>query len=307
MVKEGDAESVALFVSMPIFTRGMYFHHMKRLIISCLFLLSVGLLKAGDMRILGSSIVHPPVLEAVNLLRKQQNLEIELSSAGGVEVALASLGDHTAKIAMMARRLKPEDRAGFPDLRLVEIRVGEQVASLCVSIDVWKSGIHQVSAEQMRGIYEGRIQNWKELGGDDQKITFFNWEEGLGMWELLADWLYESSSRAPKGKFTAVGSNEEARNAVEFTKGSIALMTPRLALPGAICPLSLNQKGQIIDPNVENISSGLYPLIRPLVLVVDDRPTGIAKVVVDFLLSPKGQECFAKKGFFPVSELKEQE
>lgn len=31
--------------------------------------------------------------------------------------------------------------------------------------DVWESGVHALTKEEIGGIYEGRITNWKEVGG----------------------------------------------------------------------------------------------------------------------------------------------
>jgi phosphate transport system substrate-binding protein len=280
-------------------------HFMKFLSHCLLLLLPAGLLNAGGLKIMGSPLVQPPVSEAAKILIKQGALECDVSSGGGTEAGLAALGEGVVKIVMMARHIQPEDRAALPSLNLTEVFVGEQVASLCVSADVWNSGIHQLTEEQIRSIYEGRTKNWKELGGPDQKITFYNWDEGLGMWELLATWLYESTNKAPRGRFTPIQSNEEAGNALEFTQGSIAVMSPKQTRIGAFFPVALSRNGQSVEPSVKNVASGVYSLTRPLVLVVDGHSTGPVKVFIDFLLSPAGQECFAHRGFFTAAEVNE--
>lgn len=263
-----------------------------------------GLLRAEPLKIMGSSIVMPPVNDAIKELhRAQPDLDIEVSSMGGVPAALSSLGGGALRIAMLARHVGPDDRASFPELKLVEFPVGRQVAALCVSVDVWKSGVRQLSADQIRGIYEGRTKNWKELGGNDQAITFYNWDEGFGMWELLATWLYGDSSKAPKGKFSAIGSNEEARNAIEFIQGGIAVMSPKNTMEGFSYPLALLVDKKPVAPVAENVASGAYPMVRPMVLVVDDKPTGIMTGVIDYIRGPQGQKSFQKLGFFAEGEL----
>jgi len=272
-------------------------------LIALLLLVPAGLCAADEIRVAGSPIVQPPVSEAVKTLRKENGLEVEISVSGGTEGGLYALANGNAKLVMMAREVQPQDRAAYPGVLLTQVKLCRQVAALCVSADIWNSGIHQLNPDQVRGIYEGRTKNWKELGGPDEKITFFNWEEGFGMWELLATWLYESTNRAPKGMFTAVASNEEARNAVEFTKGSIGVMSPKMAAGGSVYSLSLNMNGQVVEPSVKNVASGDYLMSRQMVMAFDDRPTGSAKVIVDYLLSPAGQECFSKRGFFTATEL----
>ena len=274
----------------------------RSLAIGLLCCLSSGILRAEPLRIMGSPIVGYPISFAVKVLIRQ-GMEIENIPAP-VPVGLAALGGGAPRIALLARHLEGTDRAEFPELQLTEIELGRQVASFCVSTDVWKGGIHSISAEQARKIFEGRVKNWKELGGPDEKISFFNWEEGQGMWGLVAEWLYESTGRTPKGKFTAVSSNEEARNAIEFIFGGIAVMSPKMARDGAVHPLALVQAKGAVAPTVENIASGAYPLTRPLCMVIDDQPTGSVKKAIDFLLSPEGQEFFSKAGHYTITEIK---
>lgn len=265
-------------------------------------------LHADPLKVMGSSIPQYPMAEAARLLRAQkEGLDITVSASGGTQAGLAALGAGSAKLVMMAREIQPEDRAAYPALKLTQIKVAQQVAALCVSPDIWNSGIHQLSEDQVRSIYEGRIKNWKELGGPDQKLTFFNWSEGFGMWELLAEWLYSSVNRARKGVFEMIDSNEAGKSAVEFTSGSIALMSPKLAKEGEVYPIALSRNGQkAVEPTPANIASGSYPLTRPLVIVFDDKLTGEAKAFVDFLLTPQGQGCFQKRGYFSPVELQPQ-
>lgn len=39
---------------------------------------------------------------------------------------------------------------------------------MVVSRDVWESGVHALTNEEIAGIYEGRITNWREVGGSDR-------------------------------------------------------------------------------------------------------------------------------------------
>src|SRR5205823_650689 len=129
----------------------------------------------------------------------------------------------TAQIAMTSRPLTPEDRADAPDVTFNEIYLGEQVVAIGVARDVWDGGVHGLTRAQVLGIYERRYTNWNQLGGPDEKIAFFNSEEGRGIWEMFAQWLYGDAKKAPLGKFPKVSTNDAARDTLEFTRGSMAL------------------------------------------------------------------------------------
>ncbi len=69
---------------------------------------------------------------------------------------------------------------------------------MIVAKDVWDGGVKALSKEQIRDIYEGRITNWKDAGGKDQRIVFFNKEPGRGTWEVFAHWVYGDPKKAPQ-------------------------------------------------------------------------------------------------------------
>jgi phosphate transport system substrate-binding protein len=96
----------------------------------------------------------------------------------------------------------------------VETQIGEDAVALIVSADVWNGGLKSVTKEQAKGIYESAIKNWKELGGPDKRIAFFNKEPGRGTWEVFANWAYGDHKKAPQVSFPEVGGNEETRNKV---------------------------------------------------------------------------------------------
>ncbi len=71
----------------------------------------------------------------------------------------------------------------------------------------------------------GRSRNWRELGGPDQRVVFFNKEPGRGTWEVFAHWLYGGCDDAPLVSLPEVGSNEEARSKVAATRGAVTQLS----------------------------------------------------------------------------------
>ena len=70
-------------------------------------------------------------------------------------------------------------------------------------------------------IYEGRIVNWKALGGENQAIQFYCPQPAKSAWERLAVWLYGDVRTAPLGKFELVGEPQEARDQVNQLRRAI--------------------------------------------------------------------------------------
>jgi phosphate transport system substrate-binding protein len=261
--------------------------------------------RADVVRIAGSPVLAPPVTEAARILHDERQIDFRISTEGGSGAGIAALGERQVQVAMSTRRLTGDDVGRAPEVRFNEIHIGEHAVVLAVSRDVWESGVRALSRGQARDIYEGRIKNWKELGGEDQKIVFYNRAEGGGVWELFAEWVYGEARKAPGVGFETVAGDQEARDAVEFTRGSISQVSP-LTVDGKEM-FALGAKGddeKIVEPTLANIASHAWPMTHPLLLVVDDLPTRGIKVLVDFMRSARGEELLKKHGLIALGLLK---
>lgn len=254
------------------------------------------------LKINGSTTVNLPVAEAAEVLRSE-GLSIQVDTQGGSSGGISMLGQGLVHVGMASKELKDKDREAFPDCDFHPIQIGRDAVALIVSKDVWQSGVTSISRAEMAGIYEGKITNWKELGGADQRIAFFNKEPGRGTWEVFAKWAYGSSKKAPPASFPEVGGNEETRSKVSSTRGALSQLSASWADGKSIFALALEtDSGEVIKANEETISNGTYPMSRPLFLLTDGPPEGMAKTFVDFMLSPAGQKLVMKHDYLPLPE-----
>lgn len=261
--------------------------------------------QADTLKINGSTTVNPPAAEAAEFLRAEKGMQIQIDTQGGSSGGISMLGDGLVQIGMASKHVSNKDRAKYPNTRFQEIHIGEDAVALIVSKDVWESGITSISKEEMQGIYEGRIKNWKELGGPRKRIAFFNKEPGRGTWEVFAKWLYGSAKDAPSVSFPEVGGNEETRNKVSSTRGAISQLSSSWADGEKVFALSIRQKdGTEVLPSNKNIATHKYPMSRPLFLLTNGHPQAEAKTFVEFILSMRGQELVRKYGYLSLDQLK---
>lgn len=276
----------------------------KRFDLLLCFLLSASPAFAEALKINGSTTVNLPAAEAAEILRTEKNMEIQLDTQGGSSGGISMLGEALVHLGMSSKHVSEDDRKKFPKCDYKEIHVGEDAVALVVSKDVWEGGVKSLSKEQVAGIYEGRIKNWKDVGGPDKRIAFFNKEPGRGTWEVFVHWVYGDAKKAPQVSFPEVGGNEEGRNKVASTKGAITQLSSSWADGKTAFALSLKVGGKDVAPQTKNIASGEYPMSRPLFLLSNGEPSGQAKEFADFMLSPRGQEFVKKHGYLALSELK---
>lgn len=270
-------------------------------------LLAPSLLVAEDvLKINGSTTVNPPVAEAAEILRAEKGMSIQVDTQGGSSGGISQLADGLVQVGMSSKPLSEEDRAKYPKVAFVETFIGEDAVALIVSRDVWEGGVRALSKEQMQGIYEGRTTNWRDLGGPDLRIAFFNKEPGRGTWEVFVHWLYGSAKKAPPVAFPEVGGNEETRNKVSSTRGALSQLSSSWADGRTVFALGIKKSdGTVLEPTTATIRTREYPLSRPLFLLTAGGPVGEAKILVDFLLSERGQELVRTHGYLSMDQLKE--
>lgn len=257
------------------------------------------------LRVSGSTTVNPVVSEAAEVLRKEKDMAIVTDTIGGSTGGINALGDGRADLAMSSRALKESDFKKFPEVHFQPIHIGQDAVSMVVSKDVWEGGIHALSIEKMRKIYESTATNWKEFGGPDRRIVFFNKEQGRGTWEVFIHWLYGKAEKAPRVNHPEVGANAEVRSKVSATKGAISFVSTPWADGKSLFPLAIELPNhQTILAKSETIRDHSYPLSRPLYVITNGKPAGNAKILIDYLLSEAGQVFVAKNGYLKLSDLK---
>ena len=149
-----------------------------------------------------------------------------------------------------------------------------------------------LTLDQIRDIFNGKITNWKEVGGQDGTITVVSREAGSG-------------TRSSFEKI--VGNVKLTSNAlVQDSNGSIRETVA--SDPKAIGYLShglVNDKikALTVDGNpctVEAVLAGKYALVRPVFLLTKGAPQGNTKAFIDFVLSDAGQAQIRKDGLLPA-------
>jgi len=262
---------------------------------------------AATLKINGSTTVNLPVAEAAEILRAEKKMDIQVDTQGGSSGGISMLGDGQVEIGMISKQVSDDNRAKYPKCAFKEIQIGEDAVALIVSKDVWDNGVRALTKQQAKDIYEGKITNWKNVGGaKSQRIAFFNKEPGRGTWEVFAHWLYGNPKAAPQVSFPEVGGNEETRNKVSGTRGAMSQLSSSWADGKKVFALSLlGDDATPIEPTEANIATHKYPMSRPLFVLTNGEPKGDAKMMVDFLLSDRGQELVKKHGYLPLKALKQ--
>ena len=154
--------------------------------------------------------------------------------------------------------------------------------------------VENISGEQLQQVFEGKINNWKALGGPDQFILVgYRSKELSGVGYSFRELGFRESTGA--GQFTkGIGraSSGPLELAVESLPNAIAVTGVSSARKRDVKLLEVDG----IQPSPDNIATGRYPFYRPLYLTVPRNPAPEVKQFVDFALSQEGQRIIREEG-----------
>ena len=113
--------------------------------------------------------------------------EISLQvTGGGSGIGITALLNGTADIANMSRDLKSNElkKGEVTHIEPVQYKVALDGIALIVNP---KNKIDTLTIEQIKGIYSGKIKNWKEVGGEDLEIVKYGRENSSGTYEYFKE------------------------------------------------------------------------------------------------------------------------
>jgi len=156
--------------------------------------------------------------------------------------------------------------------------------------------IGNLTRAQVRDIFTGAIQNWKEVGGSDAPIHLFIRDPisgtHLGFRELAME-------NKPYADTPNLLTNYEAIVvAVARDANGIGYSSIELESNAGVKPVSIGG----IAPNAADVDKGNYPYARVLHLYTSKgHETQEALNFIHFVLSAKGQEILTRTGYTPHS------
>lgn len=162
--------------------------------------------------------------------------------------------------------------------------------------------VESLTIEQIRGIFSGRITNWKDVGGLDAPINAFQRPELSGSQTLMLNLCMGDTPMAPVEKIRVsdtMGDVIDDIAAYDNSGNAIGYSVYYYAKNMYTYP---NLKFITVDgvtPTNETINSGEYPFINPFYAILPKVPKPIAKAIVAWLETEEGQLFVAQCGYVP--------
>ncbi len=226
-------------------------------------------------------------------------------TGGGSGTGIAALINGSADIAQSSRAMKTKEKDE------VKVRRGAEPAEIATALDGLaiyvheKNPISKIAIPRIKEIYQGDIDNWKDLGGPDKEMVVYSRENNSGTYAYFKEHVLANEDFAP-GVQTLPGT-ASIINAVSKDEWSIGYGGIGYSSGVKILAVAPSDTAAYFEPSEANVESGQYPLARPLFWYTVGEPSGEIKALIDWVLSPEGQKIVSEVGYYPLSKVKQSE
>jgi phosphate transport system substrate-binding protein len=225
-------------------------------------------------------------------------------TGGGSGTGIASLISGTCDIAMSSREIKTKeiDMAKQRGIEPHEMKVA--LDGLAVVVNP-KNPVDKLTINQLADIFTGRIKNWKELNGPDQKIVILSREVNSGTHVYFKEHVLRNNDTASKKEFAPsallLSSSQAIADEIASNPAAIGYYgMGYISKAQKAIAVAKDARSAYITPTIDNVIDGKYPISRPLFFYTKGLPQGIVKSFIDFILSSKGQEIVIDTDFVPI-------
>ncbi|MDE6726162.1 MAG: substrate-binding domain-containing protein [Ruminiclostridium sp.] len=248
----------------------------------------------GDLPVVdGAAALYPVFSAFVDSVYPKDSISFENGSFSeesklqytNTKGAYKSVVDGTADVVFC---VKPsEEQAAYAREKGVELEFVPIGYEAFVFIVNKNNPVDNLTTEQVRDIYSGKITNLSEVGGNNRTIDALQRNEGSGSQTAMLGFM---------------GDVPMKRNILMSLTGSAIGFSFRYYVEGIVENSDIKMLS--LDgayPDKENISNGSYPVVSSLYAVYDkanDNPN--IPILIEWILSEEGQEIVEKSGYVPV-------
>jgi phosphate transport system substrate-binding protein len=240
--------------------------------------------RSHSLTIAGSTSVQP-FAEKIAEIFMEINRKVVLNVQGGGSTAgIKACREKAAQIGTSSRELRPEEHD------LTKRIIAKDGIAVIVHPD---NPIHNLTIEQLRGIFSGKFRSWSQFGWINKPIFFVNREEGSGTREAFEHLVMKKEEVSDEA--LVQDSNGSVREIIATNPQAIGYISFGI-VNHQVKALSVDS----IKPTPVSIKNGQYALSRPFIFVVSGKPEPLAQQFINFVLSKEGQQILEKEGLVGI-------
>jgi phosphate transport system substrate-binding protein len=216
--------------------------------------------------------------------------------------AYINLVDGKADIIFVTAPSK--DELKYAKEHKVELEVVPIVKEGFVFLVNTSNPIKSLTSKQILDIYQGKIKNWKEVGGEDKEIVPYQREANSGSQTLMEKTVMKNLPMANAPKYVVAGMEGLIERIAKYDNSdraigySVFYYAKTMYNRDTIKFISVDN----IKPDNKNISTGKYPYTSAYYAVIkkSEPKDAPARKLLNWILSEDGQKLSEKTGYIPL-------
>ncbi|MBC1456870.1 phosphate ABC transporter substrate-binding protein [Listeria newyorkensis] len=247
---------------------------------------------SGSITAVGSTALQP-LVEAASKQYTAENPKAQINvQGGGSGTGLTQVQQGAVDIGNSD--VFAEEKDGVDASKLVDHRVAVVGMAPVVNKD---AGVKNISKQQLIDIFTGKITNWKDVGGKDEKITIINRAEGSGTRATFEKWGLDGATPV---KAQEQDSSGTVRKIVSETPGAISYLAFSY-IDDSIQGLSLDN----VEPKEENVATNDWKIWAYEHMYTKGEATGLAKQFLAYITSEDVQnDLVPQLGYQSIHSMK---
>jgi phosphate transport system substrate-binding protein len=218
-------------------------------------------------------------------------------TGGGSGTGIAAFLNGTTDLANASRPMSQSEierarsRGVFPKANAVALD------GLAVAVHS-SNPVQNLTLQQVAGIYNGAISDWSQVGGRAGKIVVLSRESSSGTYGFFRELVLKNRPYRPDAQLmpsTRAIQQELSNNPNAIGYGGEAYFKNKPNVK--ILSISPGKGKPAIYPSNENVTTGKYPIARPLYVYSRGTPKGLAAQFISFCRSPQGQQIVEQIGY----------
>lgn len=218
----------------------------------------------------------------------QEHSDIKLTySPTGSGAGIAAAMEGRTDIGLSSRALKSDESKSLN---------GDVVAldGIVVVVNP-KNPVQNLTLEQIKDLYTGKITSWKQLGGEDNPVVLIGREAGSGTRDGFESVTSTKNACKYRQELTSTGDviTTVSKNVNAVGYASLAAVSDKIK------PLTVDG----VEATEETIKNGSYRLQRPFLLVTkkDKEQSEAVKMFLNYALSSDASEIIKMTGVVPAN------
>jgi len=259
------------------------------------FALALPAMAETEIKIDGSTTVLPYMQKMVELYMKE-NPGVKMTvSGGGSGNGIKAILDGTTDLAMSSRKMEEKEFEQAKEKGAPAMPIAIAIDAIIPIINP-ANPVNNLTIEQLRNIYTGKITSWKDVGGEDKQIVVISRDTSSGTYEAWQELIMNKERVFPGALLQA--SSGAVKEVISKNKYAIAYDGYGY-VDKSVKGVSVNG----IAGNPDTASNGTYPVSRNLFVITRGEPKGELAKFVAFIMDPaKGQKIVGDNGAVPIKK-----